>query len=421
MSEKKQTYVVPLVAAACGLAVFGGARIRTAVDLGERPLANPSGLVASRGGAIPEGDYFEEISRLLEKEYVEPITDEQKLASGAVRGMIASLGDPESLYMDKDEFTAFLDARAGKYQGIGADLALELRGPINTQARPDQADPGETSPEATLATQVRVPRLVVASVVPGGPADQAGVRVGDLVYEVDKHWVVNTDLLVRFQKAAKDWQDKKINTGALNKVRKEVRAKTERALLPQKAKDRIVQGTNGPVEVVWERNGVKRATTIAKGVSQMPGTEMKGDTLMLRFTGDPLPALKKAAGAKTLTIDLRQNTGGDFTTMQKCLEALAPKGQYGQIRSDHGAATPFQVKTGNPNGPKMKLLVDGSTRGTAEIFALALESRGRATLVGQRTAGDRTINQIVMLPDGSGYTLATGEYAVSAPTKGGKA
>ncbi|CAN5468809.1 hypothetical protein BH11ARM2_BH11ARM2_14370 [soil metagenome] len=418
MSERKTSYAAPLVAAACGLAVFGGARLRSAVDLGAHPLSDPTGLVASRGAAIPEEDYFEEIARLLEKEYVEPINDEQKLASGAVRGMVASLDDPKSLFMDKGEFTTFLDSRAGRFQGIGADLALELRGPVNTQARPDQADPGETSPEATLATQVRVPRLVVASVVPGGPADKAGVKVGDMVYEVDKHWVVNTDLLVRFQKAARQWQEKKISIGELNKIRKEVRAKTERALLPLRAKEKIVQGANGNIDIIWERAGAKRETVIDKASSQMPMTGMKGTALVLRFTGDPVPALKEAFSKGTVTLDLRQNSEGDYETMRKCLEAVAPKGQYGEIRSDRGAPTPFQVKTGTPNAPKMKLLVDGSTRGAAEIFALALESKGRATLVGEKTGGDRTVTQIVMLPDGSGYTLATGEYAVA---KGGKA
>ncbi|RYG48768.1 hypothetical protein EON79_03510 [bacterium] len=418
MSSRHTTYVAPLVAAACGLAVFGGARLRDAADLGARPLTDPSSLVASRGATIQEGDYFDEVARLLEREYVEPITDEQKLATGAVRGMIASLNDPKSLFMDKAAFTTFLDARSGKYQGIGADLVLEMRGAINAQARPDQADPGETSPEATLATQPRVPRLIVASLVPGGPADKAGVKVGDAVYEVDKHWVVNTDLLVRYQKAARDWEAKKISTGDFNKIREEVRAKTERALLPLKAKEKLTQGAGTMVEVVWERGGAKQTMKILKAASQMPASGVKEGVYTLRFNADAPAALKEAAGQKTLTIDLRQNSGGDYETMRKCLEAVAPKGTYGEIRSDRGAPTPFVVKTGTANPPKMTLLVDGSTRGAAEIFALALESQGRAKLVGTKTAGDRTITQIVMLPDGSGYTLATGEYAVAK--KGGK-
>ncbi|RYG39414.1 hypothetical protein EON81_01090 [bacterium] len=418
MSSRNTTYVAPLVAAACGLAVFGGARLRDAVDLGARPLTDPSGLVASRGAVIPEGDYFEEISKLLENEYVEKITDKQKLATGAVRGMIASLNDPKSLFMDKEAFTSFLDARSGKYQGIGADLVLEMRGAINAQARPDEADPGETSPEATLATQPRVPRLIVASIVPGGPADKAGVKVGDAVYEVDRHWVVNTDLLVRYQKAARDVEAKKITMADFNKVREEVRGKTQRALLPLKAKERLTQGVGTAVEVVWDRGGSKRTVKIQKSASTAPATAMKDDVLTLRFNGEAPAALKQALTAKPLTIDLRQNTGGDFETMRKCLEVVAPKGTYGEVRSDHGAPTPFAVKVGNPTGPKMTLLVDASTRGAAEIFALALESQGRAKLVGSKTAGDRTITQIVMLPDGSGYTLATGEYQVK---KGGKA
>jgi len=72
------------------------------------------------------------------------------------------------------------------------------------------------------------------------------------------------------------------------------------------------------------------------------------------------------------------------------------------------------VAKGNASAPKLELLVDSTTRGAAEVFALALESRGRAKLVGSKMAGVKTVSETVQLPDGSGYVLPVGEYRVRA-------
>jgi C-terminal processing protease CtpA/Prc len=76
-------------------------------------------------------------------------------------------------------------------------------------------------------------------------------------------------------------------------------------------------------------------------------------------------------------------------------------------------AVPVVISKGNPNPPKLTLLVDASTRGAAEIFALALSKFAGATLSGASTGHERSVLETVPLPDGSGYCLVTGEYVVS--------
>ncbi|HSI73293.1 MAG TPA: hypothetical protein VK934_08950, partial [Fimbriimonas sp.] len=130
MSEVKQSVLAAAGVVACATAVLIGTAVRGKNDLGGAGDGLPaySGRLASAGSntEVPAVDYFYELSEKLKKEYVEPIQDDQKLASGAVRGMIASLSDPKSTYMGKDEFQAFLNARQGQYEGIGADLALVI-------------------------------------------------------------------------------------------------------------------------------------------------------------------------------------------------------------------------------------------------------------------------------------------------------
>ncbi|RYG65089.1 hypothetical protein EON77_18945 [bacterium] len=164
--------------------------------------------------------------------------------------------------------------------------------------------------------------------------------------------------------------------------------------------------------------------SIAKGVSEMPDGVQKDGALALPFTeGAPSRLEKEIAGKTTVTIDLRGNVLGDDETMVKCLQKLAPVGVYGVTVGAKGTKTPFKLANGNAKPPKVTLLVDRSTRGAAQIFALALTSRGLAKIGAGSTAmvPDRDATLVVQLPEGSGYTLTSGEYRTEAvatrPTK----
>jgi len=203
MSSIRNNFVAAGKVLALGGFVWLGSTLRDRADLAQ-PVINDgliSGLRASNNDdtQIPAGDFFYELTEKLKKEYVEPIKDEQKLATGAVRGMIGYLGDPKSIYMDKDEFRAFLNSRQGHYEGIGADFALltptpgakanrAVLQPTPTEESDDPRQqtlsPGQGKGKASLP---QFPRLTVTSVVPGGPADRAGVKPGDIVQSVDEH------------------------------------------------------------------------------------------------------------------------------------------------------------------------------------------------------------------------------------------
>ena len=85
--------------------------------------------------------------------------------------------------------------------------------------------------------------------------------------------------------------------------------------------------------------------------------------------------------------------------------------------SNEKKATPviFKTDSGTAKPPKIKLIVDPSTRDAAEIFALSLSSKGFATLSGSEMGNSRRHHDICQLPDGSGYTLTTGLFKTGAP------
>ena len=406
--------------------VFGGISLRNRVDLDGVNLTasvnNPvlSTWVASRDSSdvsIPASDYYSQMVSLLKQYYVEPITNDQKLATGSVRGMISSLGDPRSLFLDPAEFQAFKDRQIGIYQGIGVDLTLELNG---AKGKSTQLGLQPEDAEEAMARLSRIPRLVVAAVVPGGPADRAGVHVGDQVADIDGHWVVNEALRDKFRDQLHLYVEKKITYAQIAPLRRELRKKAERALLPMRAGEKLMVGKEGTVTVTWERNGSTRTTKLAETVTHMPGFAVNGDVIRLPITTTAINQLIGAIKGKTsVTIDLRNDPEGDYSAVEDAIKALAPSGNYGEfVTSRHEGPTPLVVKSGNSSPPKITLLVDRSTNGPAAIVASALSSHGRAVLKGSEMGGDLALRQAVELSDGSGYTLVTGEYQARSSKPG---
>lgn len=407
-------------------AVIAGVVTRDRVDLGTNDISAPSAklsnLVASREPQVPEGDYYDQMVELVKREYYGDVKDDQKLASGAVRGMVQSLGDPNSQYMDKDQFTAYKQAMDGKYTGIGAVLALVSNAPKKQSADLLGADVNDK--DVALSGTVPVPRLTVIGLTPGGPGDKAGMKVGDTIEYVSDHWVINATDFQEFTNLRQKVEAQKAPMKDLIDLRKVLKAKTEKSLLPMKAKYALMLGVAGDVKVVWSSQGKTKTATIGKMPTQMPAFKsIDANQIYLPIRAGVAKDLKAAVdGKKTLTIDLRNNPMGDFDAMRECLEVLAPKGSYGYVTSDRAEKTePLEVLQGNPNPPQLTLLVDKTTRGPAEILALALSSKGLAKLSGQEMGGDRFVKESVQLPDGSGYTLVTGVYKTSiakVPAKG---
>lgn len=401
MSEAKKSVMTAVaVVIGAGLLIVGNT-MRDRIDLGTvQPRAGSlpmEGLVASREQTpdVPEGAFFREMVQLLKREYVDPITDESKMATGAVRGMVQSLEDGESLFLDAEEFAAHTDALNGTYQGAGIDVVLKLEAVDETQ--------GE-APKWVL------PRLIVGGVAPGGAADKAGVKVGDWVQGVDGHWVANALEIKKFRSQQKQLTDGKMTEPQFRDIQKAMRAKTERSLNALKARKKLTVGTKGTLKVVWNRDGKLIDTTLALATVKVTSHEINGDVLNLRFQPKVADSLDEALkGRQALTIDLRGRSG-DYASMRECLEKLAKAGTYGTVSGGPvREAELLKVAKGNPSPPKLKLLVDAGTRGAAEIFAMALASKG-ATLVGGKMAGAPFVIETIALPAGGGYTLVTGEY-----------
>ncbi len=434
-NNKSITSAISVLAATVSLLCGNVWRSHVEKGPGESSSFTMNSLLASKNTDIDlnEVDFFHEMSKLLKREYVDPITDDQKLASGAVRGMIGSLGDPQSLYFDKDEFRVFNENREGKYEGIGVELGLQLDTPSGPNNRAGiLPNPGEDDGPSSPDRAIRVPDLVAMAVVPGGPADKAGVKVGDRVSYVDGQFLIDKESIQQFrdsQMKFREVQDKfsagkmaadgyKMEVERYRALHKEFRLKLENSILPLRAKDRLTSGLEESLTVVWKRGKSTRETRISKAKSSEPTFSAQGNQISaLSFNAGASVRLSEAIAEKPIvTIDLRNNVNGDFQEMRKCLAVLAPTGQYGYVVSDRERKPqPISVSVGNAKSPKVTLIVDGSTGGAAAIFARALKEKKHAVLSGTPSA-DINVVEIFGLPDGTGYSLVSGRYSASTPS-----
>lgn len=401
--------------------ILGGALLRDRVEVGGSRLTarNGSGkLLASNligdyeDTKLSEVEFFSQMVDLLKRDYVDPITDDRKLSSGAIKGMVNSLQDPNCVFMDRDEFRAFSNTRRGKYEGIGVDLVLDI------PSSAPKARQGENTPVDSNASSAdpKIPALVVASVVPGGPADKAGVKPGDVVDTVDGHWVLNPNFLTRFRAAERDVAAGKMTLDDLNKLRADLRTKIKTSIMPMKAKDKLTIGAAGAMHITFLRGSQVVDAKLQKAPSEVaPVTKTSAGAYAVRFTSGAAKALQSSIkGSKSVTLDLRNSGLGDYESMLESLAVVAPAGNYGTIATlKGGKASPLKIAKGTSEHPTIKLVVDGTTRGAASIFALALSSRGLAALSGAPST-DRNAVEVVSLPDGSGYTLVTGTYTSGA-------
>jgi carboxyl-terminal processing protease len=422
---KKHLYAVGVVLVGI-VAVNAGNLLRQKIDDGNANFAIPE---ASRENGteakpdwvsrepqpeIPLSSYFDQLCELLMKVYVDPVKDDHKFVEGAIKGMVASLNDPNCTYMEPKAFQSFMNARSGKFEGIGADLVFEL-------SAEDRARTGTLASRSMAAEEVtdviQIPRLVVAWVVPGGPADKAGVRAGDWVDSVDGRWVMNSDILKQLRALQLKVQSGKAQNTELTALRKKLRDESKNSLVPGRALERLSMGTSGSLKVKWNRGNKSFETNITRQSSSCPLFSVGTDgVIRLQFLSGQAEELKNAIrGKQQVTIDLRGNVIGDLKAVRECIGVVAPAGTYGYLVRDRGVKNaPLKVLTGNTHPPKLTLLVDSRTRNAAEIFALALSSRGKAKLSGQAMADDRSVTEVIELPDKAGYTLVTAKYVAQA-------
>jgi len=303
-----------------------------------------------------EWQLFDEVNTKIRDEYLEKDVSTSTLMNGVLGGMVGSLGDPYSQYLDPSSYTDWTSEISGTYGGIGMELG----------SKDD--------------------RPTVISVFPDTPAEVAGIRSGDHFVKVGETMVEGLTI-----------------TQIAQKVKGPVG--TEVILLMERSGE-ILTFTLTRAQITVQSVSGKMLEGGVGMIRLLGFKEQTADDF-----GRTLEQLSRQ-GMQKLLLDLRQNPGGLLSSVIDVASYLVPANQSIVILEDRDGnkrishSTPFTPKFQLP----MVVLIDGGTASAAEILAGALRDHQLATLVGERSFGKGIVQTSFQLSQGSALVLTTARY-----------
>ena len=281
--------------------------------------------------------------------------DKTKIEDAAADAMVNAMGDRWSYYIPASELPSFLENSENAYVGIG----------VTVQATEDHSG------------------LMVIAVQPGGPAEEAGVQVGDVIIQVD----------------GESAQDRTVS---------EISA--------------MIKGEEGTVvsiTVLRSGEGITMSMTRKRMETTVASSKLLNEHVGLvtiqnfdeRCADETIAAIKALLnqGADMLLFDVRNNPGGYVDELTKVLDYLLPEGDLIRTVGTDGSDETVTSDASCIKVP-MAVLINENTYSAAELFAADLSEYGAAKLFGQQTSGKGFYQYVFQFADGSAAGISVGRY-----------
>jgi len=283
-----------------------------------------------------DSDLFWEAWNLINEKYVDPSKiDKNKMLYGAISGMVKSLGDPFSSFMNPDESQQFSNDMQGTFEGIGTEIGLKND------------------------------ILTVIAPIDGTPADQAGLKAGDMILKIGD--TVTTEMSV---------------DEAVSKIRGP-------------------KGTEVKLTVLRDKNGSPIEITITRDTINVKSVkvEFKENEVIGR-------------GSSGIILDLRNNPGGYLETAVKTASKFIPKDVLVVSEEDRGGKrNEYKAEGGDIlRGIPVTVLVNSGSASASEILAGALRDDLGAKLVGNKTFGKGSVQQLEKMTGGSNLRITIARW-----------
>ena len=312
---------------------------------------------------------FMTVYKFLQQYYVEEV-DSRTLYEGALKGMMESLGDPYTVYLDIQDMRGLNDTTSGNFYGVGLSITK------SNKSTPDK------------------PAYVeVVSPIENTPGFKAGIQAGDKIIEINGE--PTPDM-------------------SMEEVLSKLRAPRGEAV-----EVTILRGKT----VTFKRSLLRDLIQVPTVESAMIGKI--GYVRLIQFTPDTaenleqaLKSFEAAGGYKGLIIDLRNNPGGLLDSAVKVADKFIDSGVIvstkSRIASENKSFSAKSNTTVIKKNIPIVVLINKGSASASEILAGALKDYHIAYLVGERTYGKGSVQQVVPFfePDGTndGIKLTVARY-----------
>jgi carboxyl-terminal processing protease len=296
----------------------------------------------------------EQAYELIKNRYVEKV-DDDKLIQGAIQGMISTLNDPYSVYMDEEASQQFTESLDSSFEGIGAEVSM-IDG-----------------------------KVTIVAPIKNSPAEKAGLKPNDQILRVNGESLEGLDLYEAVLKI----RGKKGTTVQLDILRPGVKE----VIKVKVVRDEI------PIETVYDSvktyNGKKVGYLEVTSFSENTAQDFKKK--LAKLENDHIDGL---------IIDVRGNPGGYLQSVEEILKHFIPKDKpYVQIEERNGDKQRFYSDLTGKKPYPIVVLIDKGSASASEILAGAMKEAGGYKLVGETTFGKGTVQQAIPMEDGSNIKL----------------
>jgi len=299
---------------------------------------------------------FTDVLRIIKENYVEPVSTKD-LIYGALNGMTKSL-DPFSSFFTPKQYESFRQETEGEFGGVGIEIGME-------KGRP-----------------------VVISPIEGTPAFKAGIKPGDVILEIDGEDTSNMSLIDVVQRIRGKVGTKVQLTIYRKGMEKPMKIELERALIKIESVKWTTLGDVGYIKLSQFNDNV--SVQVEKALKELTSQRVKG-----------------------IILDLRNDPGGLLSEAVNVASLFLPEGKlvvYTRGRNGETQKYFARRKPVVPDDLPVIVLINKGSASASEIVAGALQDYKRAIIVGEKSFGKASVQNIIPLEDGSALKLTVAYY-----------
>jgi len=332
-----------------GLVLLVGASFGGGFGVARFTGATPVAAPAPQNDSPEYFKVFWEAWGITQQNFVDPkALDDRRMTSGAIKGMLDSLGDPHTGYVDPQHYKFEQADLEGAFDGIGAQVGVQNR------------------------------RLTIIAPMEGSPAEKAGIRPGDLILQID----------------GKDTTGMSV-AEAVSKIRGQRGTVVKLSILHE--------GDRRPADIEITREQIRLPLITRRMLPDNIGYA-RISFFSEKVKDQIVPVLEGfvKSDVKGLVLDLRNNPGGLLDETISVASQFLKDGVVAYQVDRDGKKTAFNVRPGGAaTEVPLVVLVNKGSASASEILAGAIQDRGRGIIIGEETFGKGSVNRFHELSDGS--------------------